>query len=41
MGEISPQLLHPNDAHGFLLDYSQTLQETIQKINLEATLLNL
>jgi hypothetical protein len=39
-GEKSPQL-HPKDAHGFLLDYSQTLQEAIQKINLEATSLDL
>jgi hypothetical protein len=30
MGEKSPELLHPKDAHDFfLLDYSRTLQETI------------
>jgi hypothetical protein len=37
----SPQHLHPKDAHGFLLDYSQNFTRTIQKITLEATSLNL
>jgi hypothetical protein len=41
MREISPQLLHPRDAHDFLLDCSQHLIRVIQKIKLEATSLNL
>jgi hypothetical protein len=40
-GKKSPQLLHPSDAHDFLLDYSQHFTREIQKINLEASSLNL